>query len=146
LRTVKPEGTAMPRRTPLQQRARQSAIVSRTILVIFKELRQAYRPHEKNIGRLFQQLLVAMAIRLQDERHRSPTSISALSRIACLPRSNVARAVKALSHAHVIKKQGNGYIGDGSFLLSRLEARYFKRILGAIIGGADELRLVKKNF
>jgi hypothetical protein len=135
----------MPRRSALQKRTRQSAIVSRTLLVILKELRQAYRPSERNVGRIFQELIVSMSIRLENERGRTPCSIMALTRSTGLPYANVHRAVEALHREHAVKKQGRGYVGDGSYLMARIDARHFRRIVGAIIGAADELRQVEKN-
>jgi hypothetical protein len=132
-------------RTAQQQRTRQSAIIARAILVIIKELRRAYRPRQRNVGRVFQELIVAMAFQLRNERNRTPSTIRAIAQLACLPYANTHRAIVKLRREHIVRKQDRGYVGDGGHIMARMEARHFNRIVGAIVGAAGELRLVQKN-
>jgi hypothetical protein len=135
----------MPRRSALQKRTRQSAIVSRTILVVLKELRQAWHPREKNTGLIFQELLVAAALQLLRERNRTPSSIMAIKQLTGLPYRNTHATVGRLLREHIIRKQGRGYVGNGTYLMARFDQRHFRRIVSTIIGAASELRQVEKN-
>ena len=135
----------MPTRTPQQQSTRQAAIVSRAMLVCFKELRAAYPSRDGTVGQMFQDIFVAMAVRLSNERTKAPSSVLGLSRLTHLPRSNVGRSIKRLLGRGIIRQQGAGYAGDGAFLVAGIDRRHLSRIVGAIVGAAHELQSVQKN-
>jgi CRP-like cAMP-binding protein len=132
--------------TSISKRQRQSAVMSAAILVMFREMCEVYRPHEKNIGRKIQELFVLLAIRLQDgSRRTKPLSTRQISRMTNLPRSNVQRVLQRLAHERLIVKTDEGYEGDDNYLLANLEARYHRRIMGTFLGAANQLRRLQKK-
>lgn len=136
----------MPQLTPTQLALRQAAIASRVILLCSREIRAAYA-HQSNVGRLFQEIFVAMAVQLNDQRRKRPASISALARAAGLPRSNVHRAVERLVRRGVMRKSAGGYtLDDGPGVLLAVDRRHLRRIVAAITAGADDLRNPQKNI
>jgi DNA-binding MarR family transcriptional regulator len=97
-------------------------------------------PH-KHLGALFEELLVLMVIRQQDEfGGNGPTTISGITRKLNVPRSNVSRAVAGLVRQGIIEKVGRGYRGRMDYLAPRVEAAYWKGIVKAVTDAADDLR------
>lgn len=95
----------------------------------------------KHIGAVFEELLVALAIRVADSLGGPSLTASDLSKYLGLPRSNVRRCLEALIGEGVIRREGsNGYRGELDWLASRIDAEYFLKIRDAIITAADELK------
>jgi DNA-binding IclR family transcriptional regulator len=95
----------------------------------------------KHLGAVFEELLVAMMIRMSDDLGASPRTASDISRYLGLPRSNVRRCLDALISEGVVRKVNeNGHTGELDWLASRLDAEYFLRIRDAIITAADALK------
>ncbi|MEY9428164.1 putative transcriptional regulator [Bradyrhizobium ottawaense] len=122
------------------RRHTKAAAVSRMFLTCTRAMSRAY-PHQKNVGQLLPDLLVIMAIRVNDQRRRcKPISISQIARVTGLPRTNVRRILPLLLKVGVIDKSDDGYVGDTAFLRKRIKARYFQAILKAVERCARELR------
>jgi predicted transcriptional regulator len=127
-------------RTPeMEARHQASAVVSRMMLICCRAMLVGYS-RGKNIAAVFPEMLVVMAIRSNDDRSSRPISISGIARLTGLPRANVQRSLALLVQHRVVKRSGNGYIGDDSYLEARLHAPYFKRIVRAIRAASRELQ------
>ena len=123
----------------LTKRHRQSAIVGRLLVAGFVAMRSGYA--RKHLGAVFEELLVAQAIRIADDLGAPPLTASHLSKHLGLPRSNVRRCLDALIGEGVIRKEAeHGYRGELDWLASRVDAEYFVKIRNAIIAAADELK------
>jgi hypothetical protein len=123
----------------LVKRHKQSAIVGRLLVACFVAMRSGYP--RKHLGAVFEELLVAMMIRLSDDLSAPPRTASDISKYLGLPRSNVRRCLDALISEGVIRKEGeHGYRGELDWLASRIDAEYFLKIRDAIITAADELK------
>ena len=123
----------------LAKRHKQSAIVSRLTVACFMAMRSGYA--RKHIGAVFEELLVALTIRVADSLGGPSLTASDLSKYLGLPRSNVRRCLEALIGEGVIRREGsNGYRGELDWLASRIDAEYFLKIRDAIITAADELK------
>ncbi|MGJ4941318.1 helix-turn-helix domain-containing protein [Bradyrhizobium sp. HKCCYLS1011] len=122
----------------LAKRHRQSAIIARLTVASFVAMRSGYP--RKHIGAVFEELLVALAIRIADDLGATPSTASGLSKRLGLPRSNVRRCLDALISEGVIRKEEDGYRGELDWLVSRVDADYFLKIRDAIITAADELK------
>jgi hypothetical protein len=95
----------------------------------------------KHIGAVFEELLVAMMIRMSDDLGVPPRSASDISRYLGLPRSNVRRCLDSLVGEGVVRKVNeNGHTGELDWLASRIDADYFLKIRDGIIATADELK------
>ena len=94
----------------LAKRHKQSAIVGRLTVACFVAMRSGYA--RKHIGAVFEELLVALAIRIADDLGAPPLTASGLSKHLGLPRSNVRRCLDALIGEGVVRKDGEqGYRG-----------------------------------
>ena len=123
----------------LAKRHKQSAIIGRLTVACFVAMRSGYA--RKHIGAVFEELLVALAIRVADDLGAPPLTASDLSKHLGLPRSNVRRCLDALTGEGVIRKEvERGYRGELDWLASRIDAEYFVKIQDAIIAAADELK------
>jgi predicted transcriptional regulator len=127
----------------IEVRSRESAIVARLMLTCFKAIHSSYHPDGKNIGRVFSDMLVAMAIRMHHVEREKPVSVSAISRTCGLPRPNVRRSIATLLREKVIRKEGQGYVGEVSYLAQRIDAAYFRQVLAAIDEAATNLRKLR---
>jgi predicted ArsR family transcriptional regulator len=95
----------------------------------------------KHLGAVFEELLVAMMIRMSDELGAPPRTASDISRYLGLPRSNVRRCLDALISEGVVREVNeNGHAGELDWLASRVDAEYFLKIRDAIITAADALK------
>jgi hypothetical protein len=127
----------------LAKRHKQSAIIGRLTVSCFVAMRSGYA--RKHLGAVFEELLVALAIRIADDLGTPPLTASHLSKHLGLPRSNVRRCLEALIGEGVIRKQGeHGYTGELDWLASRIDAEYFLTIRDAIINAADELKALDR--
>jgi hypothetical protein len=122
----------------VERRRQQSAIVGRLMVAGFVAMRSGYP--RKNIGAVFEELLVSMAIRINDDAGGNPTTVADLAKLLGLPDSNVRRYTKALIEEGVIRKVDRGFQGDMDYLAARVDADYFKALTDAIIKAGDELR------
>jgi len=124
----------------LAKRHKQSAIIGRLTVACFVALRSGYA--RKHLGAVFEELLVGLAIRINDDLGARPLTASDISKILGLPRSNVRRCLDALVGEGVLRKEAErgGYRGELDWLASRIDAEYFLRIRDAIVIAADELK------
>lgn len=126
----------------LAKRHKQSAIVSRMTAACFMAMRSGYA--RKHIGAVFEELLVALTIRVADNLGGSSLTASDLSKYLGLPRSNIRRCLEALISEGVVRKEGShSYRGELDWLASRVDVEYFLKIRDAIIIAADELRALE---
>jgi hypothetical protein len=123
----------------LAMRHKQSAIVSTMMIAVTRSMRLVYQ-RKRNFSAVVEDMLVAMAVRENDEAGREPLTIAAIADILNMPRSNAKRAVDAVVAQGVIRREKTGYIGDLDFLKARADAIYFKEAMAAILTAADELR------
>lgn len=95
----------------------------------------------KHLGAVFEELLVALAIRVNDDFGAPPITASDIARHLGVPRSNVRRCLDLLIDEGVIRKEGeHGYRGELDWLAARIDAGYFRKIHDAIIIAADQLK------
>jgi hypothetical protein len=134
------------RKPELEARHRASAVVSKMMLICCRSLMTGYTGRRKNIGKVFPEIMVAMAIRVNDDRRRKPISNNRIARVTGLPRANVQRCLKPLIEHGMIEKSGLGYVGSDGYLEARLRARYFKRVIATIDIAARELQHLKIFF
>jgi hypothetical protein len=128
----------------LEKRHKQSAIVGRLLVTCFVAMRSGYP--RKHLGAVFEELLVAMMIRVSDDLGAPPRTASDISKYLGFPRSNVRRCLNALIGEDVIRKEGeHGYRGKSDWLASRIDAEYFLTIRDAIITAADELKALDER-
>jgi hypothetical protein len=126
----------------LAKRHRQSVIVSEMMISIVAGVRWAFK-RKKNFSGLFEEWLVAMAIRLNDGRGGKPLTVASIAKNLGIPRSNAKRAVEGLIGEGMIRKEGAGFVGSIEFLQKQIDADYFKIAVGAIIAAADRLRALE---
>ena len=123
----------------LTKRRKQSAIVGRLFVACFVAMRSGYP--RKHLGAVFEELLVAMMIRVSDDLGAPPRTASDISKYLGLPRTNVRRCLDVLISEGVVRKvDDHGYGGELDWLASRIDAEYFLRIRDAIVTAADELK------
>jgi IclR helix-turn-helix domain len=123
----------------LAKRHKQSATIARLTVACFVAMRSGYP--RKHIGAVFEELLVALAIRINDDLGMPPLTASDIAKHLGLPRSNVRRCLDALISEGVIRKEADGgYRGELDWLASRIDAEYFLKIRDAVITAADELK------
>jgi hypothetical protein len=122
----------------LEMRRRASVVVSKMMLICVKAMIEGYVRHD-NIGAIFPEILVAMAIRVNDDRHAKPMSIMRITKVTGMPRANVQRFLKPLVRNQVVAKCGGGYVGHDAFLQARVNARYFLHMIAAIRAAAKAL-------
>jgi hypothetical protein len=123
----------------LERRRKQSAIVGRLFVTCFVAMRSGYP--RKHLGAVFEELLVAMMIRVSDDLGAPPRTASDISRDLGIPRSNVRRCLDVLISEGVVRKVNeHGHKGELDWLASRIEAEYFLKIRDAIVAAADELK------
>jgi len=128
----------------LAKRRKQSAIIGRLTVAGFVAMRSGYA--RKHVGAVFEELLVAMMIRMSDEIGAPPRTASDISKYLGLPRSNVRRCLDALISEGVIRKVSeHGHSGELDWLASRIDAEYFLKIRDAIITAADELKALEAS-
>jgi IclR helix-turn-helix domain len=123
----------------LAKRQKQSAVVGRLLVKCFVAMRSGYP--RKHLGAVFEELLIAMMIRVSDDLGAPPRTASDISKYLGLPRSNVRRCLDVLISEGVVRKVNeHGHTGELDWLASRIDAEYFVRIHDAIIAAADELK------
>jgi DNA-binding transcriptional ArsR family regulator len=129
----------------LARRHRDAAIVSRMMLECILLLHSTH-PRRKSPGAVIEDLMVAMAVRENDDDGGKPYTIAGIAKRLNMPRSNVSRAVKWLVGLGLIRSSGDGertYVGELKFLQARIDAPYFKKIRTAIFVAARELKKSK---
>ena len=125
------------------KRHKQSAIVGRLLVASFVAIRSGYA--RKHPGAVFEELLVAMMIRMNDDLGAPPRTASDISKYLGLPRSNVRRCLDVLIGEGVIRKEAErGYRGELDWLASRVDAEYFLKIRDAVVAAADELKALEE--
>jgi hypothetical protein len=123
----------------LAKRHKQSAIVGRLTVACFVAMRSGYA--RKHLGAVFEELLVALAIRINDDLGMPALTASDIAKHLGVPRSNVRRCLDVLIGEGVVRKNGErGYRGELDWLAARIDAEYFLKIRDAIITAADELK------
>jgi hypothetical protein len=127
----------------LKTRHEASAILAQMLLIITRSLLEGYN-RNKNVAAVWPEMMVLMAILLNDARHckQVPISANRIAKGTGLPRQSVDRWLVQLIKHHVVKQgiKTKGYVTDDSFLQARLNARYFKRIVRAIHAAANLLK------
>lgn len=127
-------------RTPeLEKRHHASAVIARMLLTCCRAMLQGY-DRQKNIAAVLPELLVAMAIRINDDEGKPPISINAIAANTGLPRTDVRRWLVPLIRQGVIVKSGGGYIDNDAYMQERADAPYFKQIVAAIREAAEALQ------
>lgn len=121
----------------LEARFRASAAVARMTLTIFRGMSSDFG--HRNIAASVPDLLLAMAIRLNDFEGLPPLSISELHRITGIPRQTVRRKIDRLVRRGAVVRTDGGITGTDSYLQDRLKADYFMEIVAAIRAAAEEL-------
>ena len=123
----------------LEKRHKQSAIISRLTVACFVAMRSGY--DRKHLSAVFEELLVGLVIRVNDDLGAPPITASDIARHLGVPRSNVRRCLDLLIGEGVIRKEGQyGYRGELDWLAARIDAEYFLKIRDAIIAAADQLQ------
>jgi PAS domain S-box-containing protein len=122
----------------------QAAMVYRMIIANWTAIHRDYAP-KKHVCAAFQEMFVAMMIRVNEADGQKPISISALAKRLDMSRSNVRRAISALiSHKGVVRKSGEGYIGDPDYVAARADADdYIPEVQQAIQTAAAQLAAYK---
>src|ERR1700739_2277320 len=129
-------------RTPeLEARHRASAIVSRMFRTILRAPMGNFAA--SSISAVLPELLVAMAIRLNDGEGKPPTSLSEIARMTGIPRPTVQRLFQRLIERGVVLGTDGGIAGNDQYLLERIDAEYFKDAVIAIREAAKELENYK---
>ena len=104
----------------LAKRHKQSAIVGRLTVACFVAMRSGYA--RKHLGAVFEELLVALAIRINDDLGMPPLTASDIAKHLGVPRSNVRRCLDVLIGEGVVRKNGErGYRGELDWLAARIE-------------------------
>lgn len=124
-------------KTRCDQRQRQQAIVADMVLTIVAAMQRVYR--RKHVGASWEELLVSMVVRRNDEAGKPPLSIADIEKILRVPRSNVQRAVRALIREGVTSRVGRDYRANPDFFAARVDAAYMTKVREAIITAAREL-------
>lgn len=125
-------------RTPeLEARIRASATVARMTLTVFRAMGSDFG--HKNIVATVPELLIAMAIRINDYDGLPPLSISELARITGIPRQTVRRKVDRLVRRGVAIRTNGGIVGADQYLQDRIRADFFMEIVEAIRAAAQAL-------
>ena len=119
----------------------QATIMARMLLVFFRVAHDIYN-RQRNPGVVFPEWLVAMAIRVNDDRGRKPSSLSQIARTTGLPRNTVRRCVGQLIEHGVVKRVGTSYTRDPHYA-ARLKQRDVDRLARIVMFTADVLKRVK---
>lgn len=126
-------------RTPeLEARHSASAAVSRMFFTVLKAALGTFP--ETNISAGLPDLLIAMAVRLNDFDRQPPISLSHIARMTGMPRATVRRNVEKLLERGVVVRSDDGIIGSDAYLLERIDADYFKAVVRAIRCCANVLK------
>ncbi len=107
------------------------------VLTIVAAMQRVYR--RKHVGASWEELLVSMVVRRNDEAGKPPLSIADIEKILRVPRSNVQRAVRALIREGVTSRVGRDYRANPDFFAARVDAAYMTKVREAIITAAREL-------
>jgi predicted transcriptional regulator len=122
-----------------EERRRASVTVSKMLLILSRLMVIGYvRP--LNIAAIYPEILVLMAIRVNDARHRKPMTAHRISKVTGMPRENVRRFLKILIKHEAVIRSGIGYVGHDGFLQKRVGARYFKHMVSAIHAASRALK------
>lgn len=97
-----------------------------------------------NIAATLPELLIAMVVRLNDDRGDPPVSISEINRITGISRQTVRRHIARLVARGVVIREDDGILGNDAYLFERIDAPYFKEIVRAVLEAADQLRAMQK--
>ena len=129
-------------RTPeLEARHRASAIAARmylrTLTAIMGDLSR------DNLALTVPDMLIAMVVRLNDDQGKPPISISEIERMTGISRRTVRRHIEQLVERGVVIRSDDGVVGSDAYLLSRLDAAYFKEIVQAVRDAAKELEFYR---
>ena len=127
-------------RTPqLEARHHAAAIVSQMLLICFREMLGGYNRQGKNVAAILPEILTIMAIKVNDDLHQPPMSANEIAKAINLPRVNVQRGIAELIAQGVIEKRERGYVATDDYMMPRMDAPYFQRIVSAIRSAAREL-------
>lgn len=131
---------------PTKHWQRQAAIVYEMMLAICSAIHHDYR-RTKHVGAMAEEMLVGMVIRLNDDAGLKPITISAIGRQLSMPLPSVRRVIaRLINHRGVIRKSGDGYIGDLEFILARPDLDdYVPEIQEAIFKAAAALAKIRKK-
>lgn len=120
-------------------RRRASVIVSKLFLICSRALTDMPDRRTTNIATIYPEVLVMMAIRVNDDRRGKPMSINRIAKVTGIPRANVQRFLKVLVAQGAIDKTDGGYISNANYLGSRVNSRYFQMVVLAIRAAAKAL-------
>lgn len=109
------------------------------LLICFREMLGGYNRQGKNIAAILPEILTIMAIKVNDDLHQPPMSANEIAKAINLPRVNVQRGIAELIAQGVIEKRERGYVATDDYMMPRMDAPYFKRIVSAIRSAAREL-------
>jgi DNA-binding MarR family transcriptional regulator len=114
----------------LEARSRASATVARMFLECLQAMMGDFE--HTNVSAVLPELLIAMVIRLNDERGRPAISLSQITRETGISRRTVQRHVDRLVKRGVVIRKDDGVSGNDAYLETRIDAEYFRRIVRAI--------------
>ena len=122
----------------LDARRHAAAVASKMLLICCSAMLDGYS-RQKKIAAVLPEMLVIMAIRVNEDEGGPPISVSRIATSIGMPRANVRRSLAHLIKHGVIEQSGKGYIGADAYLEARLRAPYFLRLIAAIRDAAREL-------
>ncbi|MHC2536952.1 hypothetical protein [Bradyrhizobium diazoefficiens] len=123
----------------IEQETRQSIIITRLLLLCLRAL-QLWHRQDRNIEKIFPELLVGMAILVRTARQQTPCSASALSRITGMSRQTVRRRANDLVRFGVLSKSDDGYAFNVGYLGNKADNRHVRRTRSAILAAAALLQ------
>lgn len=123
----------------LRKRHHQSAIVSAMVLVIFDCMREVYQ-RKPSLNAMLEEMIIACLVRRNDFEGGEPMTAMQMHKKLGIPRTNAIRAANILVETGVLKRQGQGFVGNLDYLETRIEAAYFVDMLTAIQKAAHELQ------
>lgn len=122
----------MPKNT-VEFRMQQAAIISRLMLFLLHTAKRSYRSGE-NVGAVIAEIMVGMAILVDQQDERGPADINRIMRATGLPRNTIRRALKSvIEHGGVVKVDGDGingtnrYATNVDFIEQRVDASFWRR-------------------
>jgi hypothetical protein len=130
-----------PRSPALDRRARRSAIVARLTLTIFREMTRDFGHND--LAECVPDLLISMAIRVNDEDGHAPIALKQLERFTGISRRTVGRRINSLAkRGAFIFEEDVGVYGNDAYLEARMEADFFINIMLAIAEAEEALKKI----
>jgi len=137
--------------TEFKERHTAAAIFSQTMLVAILASLEGLPPtaRGRRKGRPqgiaeVPQLFVAMVIRLNDERGLPPISQRAIARQLRTSHQNIGHWLEPLLTCSMIKHSGRGYTGNDGWMLERIDAQHFRRLVRALFLGGKKIERFQK--